>query len=233
MLATGARPIMAHAPEEVEEITRAARGLVLNLGTPSRERVETMLLAGKTANAAGIPIVFDPVGIGASAFRKECAARIFAELQVALVRGNAGEIGALAGIAGTQSGVDSARTDFNHAAVARSLARKHHAAIVVTGAADSVSDGARVAVVENGHPLLRQITGAGDMLDAAIGASAAVEGDALLAATSALLWFGIAAERAAVMASGAASFRVALLDALGGLDAETIRKNAKVRWLDG
>jgi hydroxyethylthiazole kinase len=232
-LAIGARPVMAHASDEIAEITRAARALVLNLGTPSRERVDAMRLAGRTAHRTGIPIIFDPVGVGASAFRRECTARILAELPLAIVRGNAGEIGALAGIADTQSGVDAARAEFDRAAVARSLATKHRAVIVVTGAADFVSDGARVVVVENGHPRLKQIVGAGDMLDALLGAASASEGDGLRAAASALLWLGIAAERAAETAHGIGSFRVALFDALGALDAETIRSNAVVRWLDG
>lgn len=228
-LAIGARPVMAHAAEEVEEITRAARALVLNLGTPSRERVEAMLRAGHAANVRDIPIVLDPVGVGASAFRRECVAHLCDVLRVAIVRGNAGEIGALAGLAGAQSGVDTARTDYDHAAIAKSLAAKYRAVIVVTGATDCVSDGRRVAAIENGHPLLKRITGAGDMLSAIIGASAAVERDALLAAASGLVWFGVAAERAAQVAHGVGSFRVALFDALSSLDAEVIQRGAKFK----
>lgn len=227
VLAIGARPVMAHAAEEVAEIAHAARALVLNLGTPSRERVDAMLLAGQAAHARSIPIVFDPVGVGASAFRKECAARILASVPVAIGRGNAGEIGALAGFAGTQSGVDTARADYGSAAIAQALAEQYRTVIAVTGTTDYVSDGKRVAAIHNGHPLLQQITGAGDMLSAIIGASAAVENDALLAAASGLVWFGIAAERAARVASGVGNFRVALFDALGSLDAEAIRHNAR------
>jgi hydroxyethylthiazole kinase len=234
-LAVGARPVMAHAPDEIEEITRAARALVLNLGTPSRERIEAMILAGKAANARGIPILLDPVGVGASSFRKESAARILGSLRIAIVRGNAGEIGALAGIAGTQSGVDTARADYDRARVGKSLAEKYHAVIAITGATDFVSDGTHVAAVENGDSLLKQITGTGDMLDAIIGACAAVESEVMVAAASGLLWFGIAAERAArsTSARGIGSFRVALLDALGNLNADAIQRNAKFNWISG
>lgn len=232
-LAIGARPVMAHASEEVEDITHQARALVLNLGTPSRERIDAMLHAGQIANAQNIPIVFDPVGFGASAFRKECTARILDSLRVTIVRGNAGEIGALAGIAGTQSGVDTAHADYDRVAVAKSLAEQYHTVIAVTGATDFVSDGTRVVAAENGHFLLKQITGAGDMLDAIIGASAAVESDALRAAVSGLAWFGVAAERAAQHEHGVGSFRVALFDALGNLDADTIQHNTKIKWISG
>ena len=48
--AIGARPIMAFALEEVEEITSRADALVLNLGTPTPDRIEAMIRAGRQAN---------------------------------------------------------------------------------------------------------------------------------------------------------------------------------------
>ena len=48
LLALGASPVMAHAIEEVEELTRMARALVINIGTLSPPWVEAMFLAGKT-----------------------------------------------------------------------------------------------------------------------------------------------------------------------------------------
>lgn len=238
-LAIGARPVMAHAPEEVEEIARAARALVLNLGTPTRERVQVMLRAGQAANAHGVPIVFDPVGVGASRFRINEAARILSCLRVAIVRGNADEIAALAGIAKPMSGVDSMLERYDYQRTVKTLGEKHHAVIVATGETDYASDGTRACAVGNGHQLLKQITGAGDMLSAVIGAAAAVESDALLAAVSGLTWFGIAAERAASFGSrsgqarGVGSFRVALFDALGNLDPDTIQRNTKIKWILG
>src|ERR687884_1209529 len=91
-LALGALPVMAHAREEVEEMAAAAGALVLNIGTLSPEWVEAMLAAGRSANAAGAPIVLDPVGAGATAYRTDTAKRILAELEIAVVRGNAAEI---------------------------------------------------------------------------------------------------------------------------------------------
>lgn len=226
-LAIGAHPVMGHALEEVGEIASSARALVLNLGTPSPDRVVAMLRAGQAANTQGIPIVFDPVGVGASAFRRESAARLFDSLHIAIVRGNAGEIAVLAGVADTMSGVDAIHAHSDRARVTQALAEKHRTVVVATGETDYASDGTRVVAIGNGHPLLKQITGAGDMLDAIIAAGAAVENDALLAAASGLLWFGIAAERAARDTLGVGSFRVALFDALGKLDAETIGHAAK------
>ena len=67
LLAAGARPIMADAPEESAEITAACQALVLNLGMLSPCKLEAMVKSGHQANRMVIPVVLDPVGAGASA----------------------------------------------------------------------------------------------------------------------------------------------------------------------
>ena len=96
LLAAGASPIMADGLREAEEISRLSQGLVLNLGTLKETAVEGMLLAGRTAARLGHPVVLDPVGAGAAAFRRETALRILKEVPCAVIRGNASEIRALA-----------------------------------------------------------------------------------------------------------------------------------------
>src|SRR5690625_3519197 len=76
LLALGASPAMANAPEEVEEMVSHADGLVLNIGTCTEIQVEAMLLAGKAANAKGIPVILDPVAVGATNFRKNAVQQI-------------------------------------------------------------------------------------------------------------------------------------------------------------
>ena len=98
-LALGALPVMAHAREEVEEMVGLAGALVLNIGTLSPHWVEAMLMAGKAANARGVPVVLDPVGAGATCYRTETAKRILAEVDVAVLRGNQGEVATLVGVA--------------------------------------------------------------------------------------------------------------------------------------
>ena len=68
-LAIGALPVMAQALQEVEEMASVASALVLNIGTLSDEWVEAMIAAGRAANAAGVPVVLDPVGAGATRYR--------------------------------------------------------------------------------------------------------------------------------------------------------------------
>ncbi len=227
-LALGALPVMAHAREEVEEMVRAAGALVLNAGTLQPEWVESMLVAGKAANGRGIPVVYDPVGAGATRFRSETAERLLRELKVAIVRGNSGEIGSLAGAGGVVRGVDSIEDVSDPVAVAGALAAKRSSVVVITGKRDVVSDGRRALGVDNGHEMLKTITGTGCMATSAIAVFAAVEGDFLRAAASALACYGLAAEEAARRSRGPGSFRAELLDALARLTPAGVERGVRV-----
>jgi hydroxyethylthiazole kinase len=226
-LALGALPVMAHAPQEVEEMASAAGALVLNIGTLSERWVEAMLLAGRAANAAGVPIVLDPVGAGATRYRTETAKLLLAELDVAVVRGNAAEIATLAGRQAEIRGVESIGAGPG-VELAREAARELGCVAAVTGAVDHVSDGARVLAVANGHPLLGTVSGTGCMATAITGCFLSVQ-EPFEAAAEALVAFGVAGEDAAEGARGPGSFHVGLYDALAGLDPETLDGRAKVQ----
>ena len=88
LLAAGASPIMADAPEETAQIAAMADAVILNLGTLSVSKREAMLLAGKAAAAAGKPVVLDPVGAGASDFRRDAAKMLLTEVRPTVIRGN-------------------------------------------------------------------------------------------------------------------------------------------------
>jgi hydroxyethylthiazole kinase len=224
----GALPVMAHARQEVAEMTELAGALVLNLGTLDLARVEAMVVAGQTANRAGIPVVLDPVGAGATRMRTDTALRLLDELAIAIVRGNAGEIGALTAAGGRVVGVESVEGLDDPAAVSRGMARERTLVVAITGERDLVSDGLRVLGVDNGHRWLTTISGTGDMATTAIAAFAAVEPNYLLAAVGGLACMGLAAERAAQDAHGPASFRVALLDRLYHLTPEQLAAGARI-----
>lgn len=228
----GALPVMAHAVEEVAEMTGAAGALVLNLGTLTPSWVASMLAAGRVANERGVPIVLDPVGAGATAFRTATAQRLLAELEVSVVRGNAGEIGALMGRGGEVRGVESTGTLEDPVAVVREAARAWGAVVAITGKRDLISDGERVLVVDNGHEWLSTLTGTGCMATTAVACFAAVEGDALVAAAGALAAYGLAAERAALGAKGPASFKVTFFDELYALTPTDVESEAKAVALE-
>lgn len=233
LLAIGAAPVMAQAAEDVEAMVDQADALVLNLGTPTLPAVDVMLQAARHANAAGIPVILDPVGAGATPFRTAQANRLLAAVKIACVRGNAGEIAALAGRpVRAVRGVDAEEGEPAPGApdgLAAALALRLGGVVAATGPLDVVTDGTRLVHLAHGHALLRRITGSGCMATACIGAFAAVETDPLAAAVAGLACFEIAAEQAADGAAGPGSFRVALFDALAALDPRTVAERGAWR----
>jgi hydroxyethylthiazole kinase len=227
LIAVGASPIMATAPEETRELAGIAAALVINMGTLTREWIAGAKPAIEGARAAGRPWVLDPVGVGASAFRRETAADLLAR-SPRIVRGNASEILALAGGIGAGKGVDSTHGAEAAAEAATALAARLRAVVAVTGAVDLVTDGKRSLRVANGHPLLTRTTASGCALTALVGAWAAILDDPLEATAGALAAYGIAAEIAAEQVGGPGSFVPALLDALGALDGATAQSRAKI-----
>jgi hydroxyethylthiazole kinase len=228
-LALGALPVMAHAREEVEEMVALAGALVLNIGTLSPHWIEAMLLAGKTANEHGVPVVLDPVGAGATRFRTEAASRLLDEVKVAVLRGNQGEIATLVGVQAEVRGVESIAAAGEPAELARAAARKLGLVAAVTGPVDHVSDGDRVLAIANGHELLAAVTGTGCMSSAVTGCFLAVARDRPLeAAASALAAFGVAGEDAARDAKGPGSFHVGLYDALAALEPDMLDARTRI-----
>lgn len=227
-LALGALPVMAHAKEEVAEMVGAAGALVLNPGTLTPEWVEAMLIAGKRANELNVPVIYDPVGVGATKLRNETGQRFLDLLKLAAIRGNSGEVGALAGAGGLVKGVESVEGVKDPVKVAKELAAKCNTVVAITGKRDIISDGRRVMGVDNGHLMLKTITGTGCMSTTAVAVFCAVEPDYLLATTAALACYGLAAEKAARRAKAPGSFRSALLDALYQLTPAQVRLGTKV-----
>ena len=228
-IALGALPVMAHAAEEVEEMVGIASALVLNIGTLSPAWVESMLLAGA---AARVPIVLDPVGVGATQYRTLTARRILDTVDVTVLRGNPGEVATLVGAHAEVRGVESIVAGLEPAQLARTAAQRLGLVASVTGPVDHVSDGERVLAVANGHPLLAAVTGTGCISSALTGAFLAGKPAAPLeAAAEALAAYGVAAEDAAAGADGPGTFHARLYDALAALDPATLDARTRIEEL--
>jgi hydroxyethylthiazole kinase len=226
LLALGASPVMAYAAEEVAEMASIASALVLNIGTLNSQIVESMIIAGKSANAHGVPVIFDPVGAGATRYRTETAQKIMKEVKVAIIRGNAAEIANVVGEKWEIKGVDAGDTKGNVIDLAVTAAQKMNSVVVITGKEDVVSDGKTTYTVSNGHPILTKVTGTGCLLTSVIGAFAGVEKDLLLASVAALTYYGVAAEKAAekTVEFGPGSFQIEFLNQLTQVSNEDISK---------
>lgn len=228
LLALGASPVMAYAHEEVAEMASMAGSLVLNIGTLKPDVVEAMVIAGKSANEKGVPIILDPVGAGATAYRTETAKTVMEELEISIVRGNASEIANVAGEHWSIRGVDAGESSGNVFELAISAAQKLKTVVVLTGKDDIITDGQSAIVVHNGHPMLTKVTGTGCLLTSVIGAFAAVERNFLKAASAAVAIYGAAAEMAAekCAAQGPGSFQAEFLNQLYLINKEDL--NSKI-----
>ena len=239
LLACGASPVMADAEEGAAEMAAIAGALLINLGTLNPRTVRSMHLAAASANKHGIPIVLDPVGVGATSFRSSTAQALLQEHNFALIRGNISEIKALVltgQSAGTTRGVDAQESDLADAVqgrinLARELARRTNSMVVISGAQDVAAAANGPALLcSNGCPAMQAVTGSGCMLSALLAAYAAVsytakdnkEDNLRHAALAGLAAMGICGERANTLTEeqqgGNASFRTHLIDSMYRLD---------------
>jgi hydroxyethylthiazole kinase len=227
LLAIGASPAMVENTEEAAELAAIAGALVVNLGTLSPDWAAAMRLATQRARQEGRPWLLDPVAVGALGYRTRLAADLL-EHGPAMIRGNASEIVALAGESSGGKGVDSTLGSDAAIDAAKSLARRYHTVVVVSGAVDYVTDGSRLAGIANGHPIMTRVTGMGCTASAICGAYLAVLDDPYVAAIQGMAVMGVAGELAAAASTGPGSFQIAFLDALHGIDAERLSQKAQL-----
>jgi hydroxyethylthiazole kinase len=228
LLAIGASPVMAHAIEEVEEMTALSKALVLNIGTLSASWVDSMVHAGQEARRRQIPIILDPVGCGATSFRTAVAQRLLHEAPPTIVRGNASEIRALVFAEQSTKGVDSTQTSEASLEAAQLLAHKSQCVVSVSGPTDLIVTESGLLRILNGHPMMPSVTGLGCTASAITGAFAAVGSSPSAAAAHAMAVMGIAGEMAGERCAAPGSFQTHFLDALYLMTEEDILRRLKL-----
>lgn len=217
-LAAGGSPVMADEPEEVEEITAGAKALVINLGTLNFNKQIAMERSAMVAKKKGIPVVLDPVGVMASTMRLDFALKLLNKGYIDIVRGNFSECQALLlgktgghGVDNMEAGVEEGEA----LKTAKDAATKFNCVFAVTGAVDNISNGKQAVVLNNGHPLLQDITGSGCMTTMLVACCAAVTKNMLVAAALGVVIMGQSAELAANFLEkkdGPGMFKVRLVD---------------------
>jgi hydroxyethylthiazole kinase len=228
LLAVGASPVMAHAPDEVEDMVNIASALVINIGTLSGHWVESMFKATHQAKKKGIPIIYDPVGAGATPYRTRTIRELIQAVPPTIVRGNASEIMAITDDKSITKGVDSAAATDTALASARHISEQHDCVVCVSGETDYVIDKKGMTLVKNGHALMPKVTGLGCTASALCAAFAAVNPDHFAATAAAMAVMGIAGEIAAEKAEGPGSFPVIFLDTLFNLTGGEIERRLKI-----
>jgi hydroxyethylthiazole kinase len=228
LLAVGASPIMAHAEAELDELLAYAGALVLNIGTLDPQWIGAMEHALAAASGRALPVVLDPVGAGASRLRTETALDLLAGGGVAVLRGNASEILALAGAAGSTKGVDSTHASDAACDAAHGLSMRYGCAVVVSGVIDYCLGPTTTVRVHNGVAMMARITGMGCTASALCGAFCAVQADALRAAVGAMAVMGIAGELALAAARGPGTMAASFFDALHAIDAAELERRLRL-----
>ncbi|MDF2474028.1 MAG: thiM [Anaerocolumna sp.] len=238
LLALGASPIMADDFNEVSEITAMSNALVINIGTLNERTIQSMVLAGKKANELNIPVIFDPVGAGASKFRTNTALFLLNEIKFNVIRGNVSEMKALCDGTRNTRGVDAnnlvnAETLDQTIHYGKSLAIKFKSIIVITGVIDIVTDGTQTYAIYNGHPLMSKISGTGCMLSAIIGGFCGANPKCLLPTTAAAVCtMGICGElgyqQMTEQNGGTATYKIHLIDSISKINIDILKAGAKI-----
>lgn len=231
-LAVGGSAAMVYLPDEGECLVAAGGAVYINMGTLLPVYEETLPRTAAAAHAAGKPWVLDPVGIGIGSLRTKLL-RGFKPYKPAIVRGNASEIIALAGLWGLEGeaadlsrvrGVDTTDTVDAARGAAVALARYTGGAVVVSGEVDLITDGTTVAKSHGGSPLMSKITGCGCSQGGVL-AVYACAADPFTAAICGTAVYNVAGTRAAAVADAPASFKVAFIDELYRATAQDIANN--------
>lgn len=211
LLAAGARPIMTYAPQEAEDVSRQCMATSVNCGTPTQEKFNGLVAAAK--GRQGHTLIVDPVGAGASQWRKNNIDILLAAADVSVIHCNFSEGLALAGADYNFEGVDSADNRLKiKITTAKAVAEKYNCTVVMTGEKDIVTDSRKTVVISGGSPLMSLVSGSGCMLSGLLGAFCAVAPTVFDGAVSAAKFWKKVAELSAATAHSPGSFAAALID---------------------
>lgn len=214
-LAIGASPVMATSLKEVKNMAGLADALVINIGTITDEIFSSMIEAGLAANEKGIPIVFDPVGVGATPYRTAKAVELLKKVKVSIIRGNASEVYALIGGEAETRGVDAGSVTVSKQDLALKASQQLQAITVISGDMDVISNGTETVQIANGDIWLTRITGTGCMTTSLIASFAGVTDDLFSAAVTGMSVMSLAGElakKSITETDGIGTYRMKLMD---------------------
>lgn len=226
--AIGASPIMTESDLETEQMAEIANSICLNMGAFTQPQIKEIRDLGRFANAMEKPVVFDPVAVGALKIRTHVAKEFFHQFNPTIIRGNAGEIAALADIDWSSRGIDAGSGTGDLNKIAQACSKKYECVVILSGKWDYITDGSQTTIVKNGTELFQLHVGSGDMLSSLAAAFAAIEPNYYEAAQSASLIFAAIGQIVAskMQQAAPASFGVKLIDAMHLTTVEQIQEVA-------
>lgn len=240
VLAAGGSPLMADDIEEVEDIVSISNALYINVGTLNQRTVESMVIAGKKANELGLPVVLDPVGMGASKLRNKTVNTLVESIKFSVIKGNMSEIKGMYTNCHNAGGVDVQKEDLIDSSnidtavdFAKRVSEKFDCIVAITGAIDIVSDGKRTILIKNGHPMMSKITGTGCMTGSIIGTYCGANPNSMFdASVMAIAVMGLSGEKAFEKVTknneGTYSFKGYLIDAISLMNNDILKEGVKL-----
>jgi hydroxyethylthiazole kinase len=216
LLSIGAAPIMSVCEEELEELVQIASAVYINIGTLDNNFISFAKKALALAEKYKKPLVFDPVGAGATNIRTQTAQSILPFSNI--LRGNASEIMALGGSAFTTHGVEATHTTNDAEEIATRLALKNHTTVIVSGPVDFITNGHKSEQVAFGSHLMQRVTGMGCAMTAVVAACKAIVEDSFAASSIAAHYFALCAEVVSKNHPYPGTFKTAFLDQLHSPD---------------
>jgi hydroxyethylthiazole kinase len=235
LLALGASPFMSSAVEEMAEVVAIADAVVLNIGTLTSSQLEAMEAAGTLANQLNKPVVLDPVGVGATTYRKQAVMALLEKVHPTVIRGNAGEIAALSGTQWQAKGVDAGSGTGDVAQMARKVALQYQTLVAVSGITDILTDGTTTYKIHNGTSAFTKMTGAGCLLSCICGAYLAKQTEHQLEHLLAgCTMYAVAGEivAKAIQLPAVGTFRTKLLDQLSIITSEIVTEQANIERVE-
>lgn len=231
-LAVGGSAAMVYLPDEAVSLAKCGNSMYINVGTLLPIYEETIPATLRTLHTLQKPWVLDPVAIGIGSLRTKLLLQC-KDAKPSIIRGNASEIIALAGLwklDGGQHdskvrGVDSTDTVNAAKAAAKALAIWTGGAVAVSGSEDLITNGAQTLISYGGSPMMTCVTGSGCSLGGVMAVYAAVADPFIAAATGAAI-YNLAGKRAAGRAKGTGSFQQYFLDELYQATASDVSMNS-------
>lgn len=240
VLACGGSPLMSDDIDEVKEIVSISNALVINIGTLNARTIESMIAAGKKANEIGIPVILDPVGMGASSLRNSAVKKLTNEVNFSVIKGNISEIKSMVTNCKNNGGVDVQESDIlddknidEAISFVKNTSKQFNSVIAVTGEVDIITDSKKVSLIKNGHPIMSKITGSGCMCGSLIGTYCGANSNNIFGATvTGVTTMGVAGEIAYNYITreerGTGSFRTYLIDAINLMTVDNLKEGAKI-----
>ncbi|WP_323704251.1 hydroxyethylthiazole kinase [Mammaliicoccus sp. Dog046] len=231
LISLGASPAMSEEPDEALEFAEHAGAFLINIGTITTDRAYDMKEYATIMHENGVPVILDPVAVGASNLRKTFCSTLLNDEVVDVIRGNASEVLALIEDDTMMKGTDSDQS-IDAVKVAKQAHQQLKIPIIITGEVDVIACSNRIIELHNGSEMLTKVTGGGCLLGGVVAAFLSHEKVVKIEELEeALSTYNIASEFASKQPGAhlPGTFQMAFIDQLNAITSDDVKDNKKVK----